>query len=514
MVSVRRVAPILFLAVTTAAWAAPQAATKTDTQAPATTKKTAKSPATTSTATAPAPAPTTTSPATKKAAAPAMTTPAPVSKTTTAKPEPKAASKKSTKPAAKKAAAKPAEKPAPKKAAAKPAAKKPAAKTAAAKSTRPPKNLHKVGDHWTPYNPPDPATYPAGAKTYTIKPGDTLWGLATQFYSNGYMWPQLWEANTWITDAHWIYPGDVLLVEGEIAQQAEGGGATGAAGAAGTTGGKAGATAGGTIGETTGNPLGGQIVRPIVTAADAIGGTAGPVPLAQESDIYCYGYIGDPNEPLPNSIGAWEDAELRYQPGAVIQSIDGSEGDLAYIDGGSSTGLTAGETYILVVPRELVKHPTDRYQIIGRQYQYVGQLRVLCVDGDRSRGIITRSCAEVPVGARLKPLPQLPIPLARIPAMPAFCDPASGKRMGFIISSQGGDWLEALGEGYLVQINLGRDDQVMPGEFLTVYRANPPEGQRQILGELAVLTAEAHTATAKIVLMRYNMRVGDNVEIR
>ena len=28
--------------------------------------------------------------------------------------------------------------------------------------------------------------------------------------------------------------------------------------------------------------------------------------------------------------------------------------------------------------------------------------------------------------------------------MPAFCDPASGKRMGYIVSSQGGDWLEAL----------------------------------------------------------------------
>src|SRR5438445_7372065 len=87
-------------------------------------------------------------------------------------------------------------------------------------SSHPPRELHRVGDHWTAYNPPDPSTYPAGAKTYTIKPHDTLWGLATQFYKNGYLWPQLWESNTWITDAHWIYPGDVLLVEGEAAQAA------------------------------------------------------------------------------------------------------------------------------------------------------------------------------------------------------------------------------------------------------------------------------------------------------
>src|SRR5687767_5513781 len=82
-------------------------------------------------------------------------------------------------------------------------------------SSRPPKNLHKVGDHWTAYNPPDPATYPANARTHTIVSGDTLWDLAQTYYGNAYLWPQLWESNTWITDAHWIYPGDVLLIEGE-----------------------------------------------------------------------------------------------------------------------------------------------------------------------------------------------------------------------------------------------------------------------------------------------------------
>src|SRR5204863_5785724 len=90
----------------------------------------------------------------------------------------------------------------------------------AKQSSRPPTDLHRVGDHWTAYNPPDPSTYAPNAKTYTIKKGDTLWALAQQFYGNAYLWPQLWESNTWITDAHWIYPGDVLLVEGEGAAAA------------------------------------------------------------------------------------------------------------------------------------------------------------------------------------------------------------------------------------------------------------------------------------------------------
>src|SRR5581483_9705383 len=189
MVSVRRVAPILLLAVTLPVWA----------QAPTTTAKTTQKKTTTTSTPAPAPAPTSTAAATTTAP---TTTAASTSTTKKTKKTKKAAAK----PAEAKKKAAPAEKP----------ATKTAAKAPATKSTHPPRELHKVGDHWTPYNPPDPSTYPANSKTYTIKAGDTLWALGKQFYGNSYLWPQLWEANTWITDAHWIYPGDVLLIEGEI----------------------------------------------------------------------------------------------------------------------------------------------------------------------------------------------------------------------------------------------------------------------------------------------------------
>src|SRR5256714_7789940 len=150
-------------------------------------------------------------------------------------------------------------------------------------SSHPPRELHRVGDHSTAYNPPDPATYPPGSKSYTIKRGDTLWGLAQKLYNNAYLWPQLWEANTWITDAHWIYPGDVLLIEGEIAQQAEAGGTTGT-GAAGTTGAGGAGARGGTLGGASRTPPGGPGVRPPITRAGSVGGKAGPISLATEDD--------------------------------------------------------------------------------------------------------------------------------------------------------------------------------------------------------------------------------------
>src|SRR5437764_13558183 len=144
----------------------------------------------------------------------------------------------------------------------------------AKQSSRPPTDLHRVGDHWTAYNPPDPSTYAPNAKTYTIKKGDTLWALAQQFYGNAYLWPQLWESNTWITDAHWIYPGDTLLVEGDASNKS----------AERTAGTPALSSSTGTEQSSTNNtPLPNVSVS---TDADA------PAALSDEADMYCWGYNG------------------------------------------------------------------------------------------------------------------------------------------------------------------------------------------------------------------------------
>jgi nucleoid-associated protein YgaU len=364
----------------------------------------------------------------------------------------------------------------------------------ATSSSHPPRQLHRAGDHWTAYNPPDPATYGPSAKTYTIKHGDTLWALAQQFYNNAYLWPQLWESNTWITDAHWIYPGDVLLVEGEAAQAASG------TSSADTT---------PAVGSAT--PTAPATSNEQVIAGGGAVATAAPVPLGTEADVYCFGYIGDPNEPMPNRVGSYEDVESFYEVGAMKQEIGGSSSDLVYLDGGTATGLVAGETYLVVEPGDMVTHP-ETGQTIGRQWEYRGQIRVLCADDHFARGIVTESCMDIHIGARLKPLPQIPIPLARIPDVPAFCDPASGKAQGYIVNAEGG-WGGALASGILIEINLGHDDAVQPGDFLTVWRNSPQPGQpRQVIGEVGVLTTEAHTATARIVGTRYHMTIGDHVE--
>ena len=371
-----------------------------------------------------------------------------------------------------------------------------------ASSSHPPRELHRVGDHYTAWNPPDPSTYPPNAKTVTVKGGDTLWGLAKQFYGDHYMWPQLWESNSWITDAHWIYPGDVLLVEGEAAKQA--GVATTTTTAAGTS-----ATTGAATEQTPATGSTGA-ARPTVAEIAA----SRPVPLGTEADVYCYGYIGDPGESLPNRVASFEDEEMTYDLGEVHQDLGAPTGFLVYINGGTATGIVAGETYLVVQPSELVVHPGNKTVTLGRFYEYRGQIRILCADEHRSRGIITQNCADLHVGDALKPLPQIPIPLARVPGVPDYCDAPSNRTPAYIVRAEGG-WANALGEGHLVEVNLGRDDQLQPGDFLTVYRDSMVPGvPRLVLGEIGILTTEAHTATGKIVRMRYGMRVGDYVEAR
>ena len=377
---------------------------------------------------------------------------------------------------------------------------------AAAAAETPPTDLRLVGDHWTAWDPP--TEFPPGATVYTIERGDTLWDLAGRYYGDAYLWPQLWEQNRYILDAHWIYPGDPLLIDVEVTTADEYAEAV-----------REEAPAPVEEAPVPLDPLAG-----ILSAEDAAGP---PVPLGTEADVYCSGYIGPVETVFPYQLVGSEHGALTptlVGPAGVSTSrrfadydretvrYDLATGDIVYVSGGRAAGLEAGQILSAIAAENEVVHPADPRDVVGRLYKHLARVRVLSVQEETAIGEILEACSPVRVGDYLRPFEPQPVPLGRRTRMrpPNMPVSASALRDAPVIL-RAPDRLVSLGEGTLVFIDRGAGDDVLPGDQFTIYRSNKEGLPPVILGELAVLSTEDDTALARIQESRYVIYAGDRL---
>lgn len=61
---------------------------------------------------------------------------------------------------------------------------------------------------------------PKSSEKYTVQSGDTMWGMSTTFFGNGFFWPKLWQLNSDYTNPHILEPGEVLSFSpGSVSQE-------------------------------------------------------------------------------------------------------------------------------------------------------------------------------------------------------------------------------------------------------------------------------------------------------
>ena len=240
-----------------------------------------------------------------------------------------------------------------------------------------------------------------GEEIYTIKQGDTLWDISAKFLQDPFLWPKLWQRNPYITNPHWIYPGqpvrivpaEELMKEGttEAAKEPEikKGEPTPAEGQPSAVEAKPEAKPGEVKPE-----LKAEEVKPELKAEEV---KPSEEKLLEEKpgvfpEVRWAGFVGDIN--------------LRGI-GVILEAREGknlmSEGDIVYMGFRTADPVLVGNKYSIFRAARLVRHPVTG-QKIGRKYLITGNLQVIDQQGNFYTGKIIESFADgIVVGDMLRP---------------------------------------------------------------------------------------------------------------
>ena len=341
-----------------------------------------------------------------------------------------------------------------------------------------------IAPHWTK-NTSFPTAVPEGTAYYIVVRGDTLWDIAARYLKSPYLWPQIWDQNKYVTDAHWIYPGDPILLP-KMAMVAEQAGQAPVEGPEGLEAAEGEGGAGVALGET------------------GAGATSALGPVTEEMALQCAQYV----------VSKREDESL-YILGSELggDKMALAERDIVYLSKGSNAGVKAGDLYMLRHVAYTVKNPASGKKV-GTKIDTTGWVKVILVQEDTACAVIEEACLDVHAGDYLTPFEKVNVPMVVRRAPAECCAPANGKISRHVVDLQ--DDATIAGEGQFLTIDAGTDDGVAPGNVFSVYRIVYPSvpTPRSPVGEATVVSVRDRTATAKVTYSKYEVMVGDEVELR
>ena len=283
------------------------------------------------------------------------------------------------------------------------------------------------------------------------------------------------------------------------------------------------------------------------------------MPVAVGNNLYCAGYVETGSVNTANEIvGAENEQEQNIY----------AEGDNVYISMGTNRGVKVGDVYSVIRPRGRVATRWSKKRNLGFYVQEVGAVEVINVKAEVSVARVVTSCDNLLLGDLLQPTPSRTSPVfEQRPALNVFAD-SSGKTSGRIFMARDGQ--ELLGREQIVYIDLGTEDSVKIGDYLTIYRPlgrgnlfendeeesvsaredgfqseiyrggkfsnqaprksgskatgsivtnedakrGRPNNLRKVVGEIVILNVKEKTATAVITRTAQEIHTGDRVELQ
>jgi LysM repeat protein len=192
---------------------------------------------------------------------------------------------------------------------------------------------------------------------YTIKQGDTLWDISSKFLKNPFLWPKLWQRNPYITNPHWIYPGQPIRLsplkelKKEEPQKLA-------------------------VEEKPKEGVKEPEVKPEVKKVEP------PPTIEKKPEVVVEVKPVEEKPPVfPEIQSAGFMSDIGYRGiGIILESKEGktlmAEGDIVYLAFKTSEPILIGNRYTVFRPSEEIRHPVTQKKV-GIKYNIVGNVQII-----------------------------------------------------------------------------------------------------------------------------------------
>lgn len=310
-----------------------------------------------------------------------------------------------------------------------------------------------------------------GKDYHIVVKGDTLWDISEKYMKNPYFWPKLWQWNDYITNPHFIYPGDkISLVPPKTLARSM------------------------PVVEEAPLPAEEEKGEEIARLEPA---REEPAPKIKEKLQYNIRHLRSSGMISPEELEAAGHIE-----DARDEKILLGDGDIVYM--ALKRVPQIGEILSVFKPTIKIYHPVTGKRL-GDKIVQLGHIKVTDFSEGIATGEIIESFNAISRGDRLREYEKLPEIIG--------IKEARSHLEGRIVAAK--ENVSIYGQNDVVYIDLGKDKGVDKGFLFTIYRPPYRKGgytmPAETIGRLLVFQVKEKTSSAVIIDAVEEIRAGEHI---